>query len=506
MRIDNSLKNMIIAVISNLLTIIIGIVSRAFFIKFLGNEYLGINSLFSNIISMLAIAELGIGSTIIFYLYKPLAEDDLDTIKSLMRFYKKSYQLIGTIILIVGLMVFPFLKYVVDFDAFVVPINLLLVYLLFLIDAVLSYFLSYKRSILYADQKNYVIVAIHLIYTILLNLVQLVIMFATQNYYLYLLIKLVFRIIENLLINYYVDKKYNYLSSYANKLDKKIESEIFKKVKALILHKIGGFIVLGTDNIIISKYLGIVVVGLYSNYCLIIDSVYSLFNQALTSITASVGNLLVSEKGDKQFYIFKKIRFMNFWIATFSGVCIYIIINSFVTIWIGKRYLLNQFVVFVLVLNLYQKLMRCTYMNFKEAAGICLEDRFVPIIESVLNILFSIVLVKTLGLAGVFIGTFISSFALWCYSFPKFVYKKLFNRSYFDYGIETFGYLILFISVLLVTSYCANIFVLNDIYLDFIKNVILSVVLPNVVLVVVFRKDENFQYFIQLIKEKILKR
>ena len=331
-------------------------------------------------------------------------------------------------------------------------------------------------------------------------------LFYTKNYYLYLIVKIIVRIIENLIITYIVNKEYSYLKEDAKKLYPTIEKDIIKKVKALFFHKIGGFVVLGTDNIIISKFLGLVSVGLYSNYYMIINAVQTLFSQALVALTPSVGNLLVKENKNKTFEVFKKIRFMNFWIATFTSVCILNMMQQFITIWIGEEYLLDDIVLIVLVFNLFQKLMRSTYQTFKEAAGIYYEDRFVPLLESLINIIVSIIGVKLIGLAGVFIGTIISGFVLWFYSYPKYVYKKLFDRSYKDYLKETLGYIILFIVISYLTYYINNIYLVNNIYFEFVKNILIAIIVPNILMLLVFIKNDNFKYYIQLIKTKFTKK
>lgn len=506
MRKKNSIKNMIGSISSNIVTIIVGLIAQALFIKILGIEYLGLNGLFSNIISMLGIVELGIGNAIIYNMYKPIAEKNVEKIKSLMEFYKKSYHLIAFLVLIIGLILVPFLRFIVDFNSVTVSINVYSVYFLFLIDIICSYFLSYKRSILYANQKNYLINYVHIGYTIVMNALQLIILFITKNYYLYLVIKIIMRIIENLIITKIANQLYSYLNDQNIKpLDKETEKDIFKKIKALFFHKIGGFIVLGTDNIIISKYLGLVTVGLYSNYYMIINAVQTIFSQVIQSTTASIGNLLVTESKEKQYEVFTKMRFLNFWLSCFSSIAVLVIIQSFITIWIGKEYLLSMYVLIILVINLYQKLMRSTYSSFKEAAGIYYEDRFVPLFESIINIIVSILLVKLIGLPGVFIGTIISGLALWCYSYPKFIYKKLFNRSYWDYAKETIGYIVLFLIISLITYSISNLIVIDHIYLQFLCNVSISLIVPNLILLIIFYKNNNFQYYFKFFKKGLSK-
>lgn len=497
----SSFKNMITAVSSNVLTIIVGLVAQAVFIKILGSEYLGLNGLFSNVISMLGIVELGMGSAIIYNMYKPIAENDHEKIKSLMQFYKKSYRIITLIISIIGIMIIPFIKYIVDIESVTVGINVYLVYILFLLETICSYILSYKRSMLYADQKEYITNIIHMGYTILVNTMQLTFLYFTHDYYLYLIIKVMMHLVENIVISSYVNRRYSYLlDNNVTKLDSKTEKDIFQKIRALFFHKIGTFIVSGTDNIIISKYLGLVTVGLYSNYYMIINAVQTVINHIIQATRASVGNLLVTESKTKQFDIFNKIRFVNFWISCFSSICIFVIMDSFITIWIGYKFVLPTKVLLVLVINFFIVSSRSTYGAFKEAAGIFYEDRFVPIIESLLNIVLSIIFVKKFGLMGVFMGTIGSGLVLWCYSYPKYVYNKLFGRKISDYMKETIYYFIIFILIAGFTYSLAILISFDNVYLQFISNVLIALIVPNVIMLLLFSKDENFKYFINMLK------
>ena len=496
----SSFKNMITAVSSNVLTIIVGLVAQAVFIKILGSEYLGLNGLFSNVISMLGIVELGMGSAIIYNMYKPIAEEDHEKIKSLMQFYKKSYRIITLIISIIGIMIIPFIKYIVDIESVTVGINVYLVYILFLLETICSYILSYKRSMLYANQKEYITNIIHMGYTILVNTMQLTFLYFTHDYYLYLIIKVMMRLVENIVISSYVNRRYSYLlDNNVTKLDRKTEKDIFQKIRALFFHKIGTFIVSGTDNIIISKYLGLVTVGLYSNYYMIINAVQTVINHIIQATRASVGNLLVTESKTKQFDIFN-IRFVNFWISCFSSICIFVIMDSFITIWIGYKFVLPTKVLLVLVINFFIVSSRSTYGAFKEAAGIFYEDRFVPIIESLLNIVLSIIFVKKFGLMGVFMGTIGSGLVLWCYSYPKYVYNKLFGRKISDYMKETIYYFIIFILIAGFTYSLAILISFDNVYLQFISNVLIALIVPNVIMLLLFSKDENFKYFINMLK------
>ena len=243
-------------------------------------------------------------------------------------------------------------------------------------------------------------------------------------------------------------------------------------------------------------------VGLYSNYYLIISSVTNLFGQAISAITPSIGHLLVLSDKKKNYEVFCRIRFANFWIATFSVTSILVLIQIFVQLWLGSEYVLPSVVIYVLVFNYFQKMMRNSYSAFKDAAGIFYEDRYVPILEAVLNIIFSIILVQLVGLCGVFIGTIISGLVLWCYSYPKLVYNKLFNRNYKKYIIETVKYILLFIMISVFTyilSLSINTMI-TSVLEKFFINMLICMVVPNSIIYFFFRKNDVFKYFANTFK------
>ena len=211
--------------------------------------------------------------------------------------------------------------------------------------------------------------------------------------------------------------------------------------------------------------------------------------------------MLVTETKEKNFEVFKRIRFLNFWIATFSSIALLVVMDSFIKVWIGSAYLLTTCVLVVLVLNYYLKSMRSCHMIFKEAAGIYYEDRFIPLLESILNIVASLILLKYFGLAGVFMGTIISSIALYCISYPKYVYKKLFNRSYLDYTKETIGYLSLFLGLAFLTFKLSRLIIISNAFLSLVINCVIAVIIPNIILLILFWKTNNFKYYLELLKE-----
>ena len=500
MRTDKSIKNAVVAIISNVILIIIGFISQAIFKNTLGQDYLGLNGLFTSIVSMLGIVELGLGTALIYHLYKPVAENDINKITALMRFYKISYRIIALTIIMAGLLLMPFLHFFVDTD---LNINIYYIFGLFVVESAFSYLLSYKRSILYANQENYIVNVIHIMYVVSMNVTQILILLGTKNYVLYLWIKILFRIIENIVVTIVANKRYPYIKgSEKNKIDDEIRNDIILKVKGLIIHKIGSYLVLGTDNIIISKFLNLAIVGMYTSYTMITAGIKNLFSQVFYSITASVGNLLVMDK-DKAYDIYKNMLFMNFWLSGFCSISFYIISEPFVTLWLGKKFVLSQFAVVVLMINLYLDTYGYTIGAFKSAAGIFHEDRWIPFIQSIINIVVSIVLAQIWGLAGVITGTIVSQMILFFYSYPVFVYKKLFNKRIGVFYKETLKYFVVFLLVFLASFGISKMIMTDVIIWRLIINIFTCIVVPNVLLYWFFRKTSEFTYFITIIKSRM---
>ena len=505
MRSSNSIKNAIVAIGMNLIVMLVGFIAQKIFIVTLGNEYLGLNGLFSNILSMLSIVELGFGNAIIYHLYKPVADNDERKIAILISFYKRVYSIIAIIIFILGLAIMPFLTYIVGEVSIEGSIHFL--FLLALLDIVASYLLTYKRSTLYANQKNYIINIIHILYTISMNVCEIVLLLLFKNYVLYLIIKILFRILENIIINIIVNKMYPFLKKKTNEtLDNETKDDIYTKVKGLLFHQIGSSLVLSTDNIIISKFLGVVTVGLYSNYNMIISAITNLLGQVFTSITSVVGNLLIEKNKEKSYKIYNSMLFINSWLYCFCGACLLCLMQPFITLWIGQDYLLSYGVLIALVVNFYIQGMRKTSNTFKEAAGIFYEDRFVPLIESAINIIASIILVKILGLIGVFIGTILSSLILFLYSYPIFVYKRLFNKKYSDFIKNHLKYLIISIFTVVITALVINQINISNLFITLLVNAIICCIVPNLIYILLFFRTEEFKYYLNLLKQLLCKK
>lgn len=497
-RTNNSIKNTKYAIIGQGVGITLNFISRSVFISVLGTEYLGLNGLFSNILSMLSLAELGIGTAITYSLYEPLAKNDLFKIKALMNLFKNAYRLISIFIFIVGLLLIPFLDYFVE-DGYHLNENIILIYLLFLINSSISYLLSYKRTLIIADQKKYLDTINRYTVLTILTLCQIGSLIITKNYLLFLIIQILFSIFENISISIIVNRIYPYIRTKEKVfLDERVKKEIQKNTVAMMAHKIGGILVNGTDNLIISKYLGLFAVGIYSNYLLIFNALNSLISQIFSSITASVGNLNATSDEKKSYEVFEIIYFMNFWIFSICSVCLMAVLNPFISIWIGEQYLLNKFTILILILNFYINGMRNSVNVFKNTYGLFWNDRYKSLIEAALNIIFSIILIQHYGITGVFIGTLISALLTNLWIEPYILFKYGFKLSPIKYFKKYLAYILITFLMAVIINWSVSMIIIDSIIILIFISLFIFIIV-NILFFIIFWNDKKLKLLITLI-------
>lgn len=499
-RTENSIINSAMSIVTQVLTVVLNFAVKTVFIKMLNDEYLGVNGLFTNIITMLSLADLGIGIAIPYSLYKPLAKKDEHKINVLMNFYKKVYTIIGIAVLLIGLSLTPFLGLIIKDIPKNVP-HLSLIYILFVIHSASSYFFVYKKFLIDSDQKGYITSRIIFTFSTLLSIIQIILLVTTKNYILFLLSSIILVIIQNIYISSKANKLYPFIK---NKIDEKLEKEdmegIKKNVSSLFIYKVGTVIMNGTDNIIISKFIGLIIVGFYSNYVLIINSITTVLNQIFNAITSSIGNLVVTTNKKRSKEVYDNLNFANFWLYALFGVCIIVLINPFINIWIGKKYVMGFSIVFLLVLNFYVLGMQSVTNSFRNAYGLFWIAKYRPIIMVIINIVISVVLVQFIGIEGVLIGTLISRLVTTAWLDPYIVHKYGFEISPKSYYIDYLKYLVIFIAISTILNYFVSMIAINNIFI-LILIAILVVISVNVILVLLFFKTSEFNYFYDKIKK-----
>lgn len=502
-RTSNSIRNLKYAVIGQAIGLIISFISRLVFVKTLGAEYLGVSGLFTNILSMLSLAELGFGTAIIYSMYKPIAENDESKVKALMHLYKRAYISIGMLIFLLGTAITPFLNNFIKEMPDIPYIHL--IYILFVGNTALSYFFSYKRSLITANQKKYIATFYRYFFYTLLNICQIITLVLTQNFILFLVLQIISTLLENIFVSRHANKLYPFLKEKNIERLSKVENDkIVKNVKAMLSHRIGGVVVNGTDNILISKYIGIISVGIYSNYFLIISALNIVFGLVFDAVSASVGNLGATEKKEHRRFIFDCLNFVGFWIFSLASVCLLILFNPFIEIWLGEQYLFSFAIVILLVVNFYLKGMRKSVLTFRDALGLFWYDRHKPIFEAAINLIFSIILVKHIGIAGVFLGTTISTLTTSFWVEAYVLFKYAFDSPVLPYFKKYISYTLLTLIVSILSLFISNLIPYDGIIGLFFKLVI-TLLIVNMSYLLLYWNTSEFQYIYKIVKQKIFK-
>ena len=501
MRTENSIRNLIAAFAGQIFGMIISFISRMIFVKILGSEFLGIDGLFTNILTILSLAELGVGSAMTFSLYKPIAENNIEKIKSLMHTYKITYRIIGCVVIILGICILPFYKNLID----KVPNidNLNIIFLLFVLNTAISYFYSYKKSLIVCDQKKYITTIVKYTCYFILNIIQIIILLTTRNYVLFLICQIVFTFIENVINSVKANEIYPYLKDKdIKKLDPAEKSEIKKNVYAMVFHKVGTVIVNSTDNIIISKYIGLVQVGLYSNYYMVTNALILITNQFFDAIVASVGNLGTTKDVKKLKEIFNNTFLLNYWIFALLATTMAVVFNDFITIWVGNHYVFDIYVVYAIIVAFFLRGIRKSCITFRDALGIFWYDRYKPVFECIINLVVSIVLAQKIGALGVFIGTVVSTVTTSLWVEPFVLYKYGFKQNVFDYFKRMFIYFFTGIISFIIMNYICSF--INDIsIISLLLKLIVCVGIFNIIFIICFFKTKEFKFYLDLIKKLI---
>ena len=503
-RVNNSIKNIKFALIGQIAGIAISFISRKVFVTILSSEYLGLNGLFSNILSVLSLAELGIGSAIIYSMYKPLAEKDNAKICALMAIYKKAYTYIGIFIAVTGISLTPFLNFFIK-DIPDIP-NIDTIYILFVANAAISYFYTYKRSLIIADQKRYITTVYRYGFYFILNIVQIIFLIITKNFLVYLGLQVLCTLLDNIFVSKKADELYPFLKENKNyKLDKKEKKNILRNVTGTVCNKIGGVVVSGTDNLLISKLVGIIEVGLYSNYYLISNALNTVYSLIFQSITASVGNLAATETNNRSEEIFNILNFFGFWIYGFSAICLVNLFNPFISIWLGDQYLFNIVIVIIISINFFITGMRRSVLIFHDAYGLYWYGKYKPLFEAVINLIASIILGIHFGVVGIFIGTTISTIATCFWVEPYILYKHGFKKSVVGYFIRYIIYLTVTLIAGVITFLLCNTVYYSGI-IGLLIRIIICAIAPNLIFILIFIRDASLKSIINIVKNRFIKR
>lgn len=499
MRFFNSLRNSGVAFVGQIVTNILGILIRWFFIHKLGQEYLGVNGVMESMLAILSMTELGIGTSVAFALYKPIDEGDERRIGSLMAFYRKTYHIIGIITAVIGPVLIPFMKFFTKEAANVE--GLTLIYLLFLFNTVISYFFSYKRTLISAYQQNYINSITEDLFAVLKYLLQAVALVCFGSYIGYILINIICAIGTNIVISVICDKKYPFIKKYKKEaLAPDDLAGLKKSIISLMYQRIGAKLVMGTDNLMIS-YAKLVLMGIYSNYAMVVSIVTRIVYNVLHSVVGSVGNLLIQKDSKLKYKVYKEFSFVTFCFFLFISMGFSACLERFIVIWAGKDWLLSSGVTFLVIMNFFLSGMRQTNVIIIEAAGLFNRMRLKAVLEVVVNLVVSFIflIVFKMGIYGVLLGTTVSMVGVCIWWELAIVFKH-------SLGVSPKKYIITHICYHLVAlTGCFGVyFIQKAIPIDGILGLILSglcaTALFAVVILIIYGKSPEFSAILKRFK------
>lgn len=495
-RIQKAGKNIIFGYISNLVILLVNFIQRTVFIYMLGRTLSGVNGVYTDVLSVLSLTELGIGTALNYSLYKPVAEHNIEKIKSYMRFYKKAYLTIAGVIAVLGISISPFLKYILKNPGSLTVGELTLYYYLFLFNTVISYFVTYKYSLVNAEQKNYIQTNITTLTKIATAAVQIAVLLLFRNFLFYLLAQSVVELLQKIFVTAYLNRLYPYLR---DKDVKKLTAEetqiVATKTKALICHKIGDVARLQTDKIIISSFVSVDTAAIVDNYVYIITYVGNFVNIIFDSVISGFGNVVATESKERQYLLFKVYRFFACWLFGFGAVGFFHLLTPFIGgVWLRDgSWTLPQVTVTLLVMDFYLKGGRTVLLNFKIASGLFEQDRFLPLIQGAVNLVVSIVLVIKIGVTGVYVGTLVSGIMANLIR-PGIIYRVCFGKSAGAYFRDSLKYIGVILAVGAVITPIRHAVMGEVTILSFALMVILITLFYNLVFLAVFHRTEEFSY------------
>ncbi|NBA11170.1 lipopolysaccharide biosynthesis protein [Weissella confusa] len=438
--------NSIVAAAAQILTILIQFVARTFFIKILGEQYLGLNGLFVNVLGVLNLAEMGIGSAITFSLYGPLAAGDKSQIAAIMNYLKKWYRYIAVAVILVGLLVTPFVPSLIADNHHFSNAQIMMYFVIALSGTISTYLLSYKRTLLIADQKGYVNSLNTLYFNLATQILQIVMLILTHSFLLYLTIQVVMNLMSNYMIAKKVDGAYEYLNDKTSRISSEVLYFFKKNMQGMISAKLGGVVVNGTDNLILSAFLGLSSVAKYANYALIMTGLTAVLTQAISAVSSSIGNLAANnESKTKEMAVFNNYFAITGVLSLGVAIGFAVFSPQFITMWVGEKYVLSKLTVFLIVFNFFVQALRQALIGYANSYGLYWQQRFKPIFEATVNLVVSIILVTLfkMGISGVVLGTITSNILVNFWWEPLVVFR---------YGLQQKmnRFLVLYATVLVV--------------------------------------------------------
>ena len=492
-RTKKSIANIIGSVCQQIITILLNFISRTVFIRTLGVAFLGINGLFTDILGLLSMADLGLNTAMTFSFYKPLAMQDKRQLAALTTFYKKVYNIIAIVVATVGILLTPFVRLIVNTDVNI-P-NLEIYYLFSVASVVISYLWVYRTSILTKKQKNYYISRIQIVVTFVRTIFQIVVLLAFKSYLAYLFLGVVFNFVPNFIASKKAVELYPFILNNEPISQEDVRS-IFYTLKSVVIFKLSSVLLNATDNTLISIIVGTLAVGYYSNYLMINNKLILLFSVFFTSLTASIGNLIVKENTGKRYEIFNCAQTVSFMFCGIIIPCYISLINDLITVWLGSEFCMSSEVVLVIALNLYMSCAMQPLWSYREATGLYTKTKWVMLIAAVENIILSIILGNIIGVAGILLASVISRITTYVWYEPILLFKIYFEKSSKSYFISL-GLNFLFVTLFGICLHMISSKLIVSTWLTLFFKALMIGIVTIVIVVLIYCRTDGFQLLLR---------
>lgn len=502
-RTTKSLKNIKVGLIVSALNVLFSFFTRTVFVKTLGEGALGLNGLFSEIIAVISLAELGVGMAIVYYLYKPIHDHDEKKINELMSLYKKNYNFIALTIFSIGVLLTLIVHFFIS-DLKYPLYYIRIVFFIFVLQTSSSYLFSYKASLLNADQKNFIVSLINCVVNIIFSILLILLLIFTHNFIAYLILKIFQSLASNIWISFYVDKHYTFLT-YNEKLSKDEQSAIFKNIKNIFIKRVSGVVTSSTDNILISTLVSTVQVGLYSNYLMIFKIVRLIRQQLTQGLAASIGDLTVNDSNQRKIIVLRNLTFVYFVFGNVVCSILSTVSSKFITFWIGSSYVMKNSIVYLAVLNLFIEVCCDPLWQFLEVSGLFNTDKNIAIIGSLTNLIVSILLGIPCGIIGIFIGT-VCTQVIQLILKTILIYKKNFQSSYIGYFLLWIKIFCCYILSSAVASFFVRYFIKGTGIFSILFAAICSFLFSIILVILFFYKNDEFKFIVNFIKKYLARK
>ena len=501
-RTSNVIKNSGASLLNKLVHMLVQFGMRTVFIYFLGNEYTGVSSLFTDILQVLSLMELGLDTSMIYSLYGPLARQDHQRISALMNFYRKAFTVIGFAVLGAGLLCVPFLQYIVK-GVPNIKEDIRGIFLMYVATSAFSYFLVYKTVLLRANQKSRIISNWTTIIYVTESIAEVILLLIFRAFYAYLIVHLLATVLRNIILSRKTDKLYpDYVGKTEERLPREDRKALFRDLACLTVYSTAGVVIHSTDSIFISSFVGTVQVTIIGNHTLIINSIRHIVSQIVNTTKPSIGNLAAKSDTEKQETVFYRMFFISFWVSCFTCTGLFVLLNPFVgDIWFNPSYKVSMVIIAVMVANYFIPVMGFPVESFRTANGLFVQGWMRPAIMAALNLVLDYFLGRAWGIFGIFIATTISRLATQTWYDPWLVHKKVFRKS----PAQFFAKYGLYAAITAVSCFAVyelgNLISVSNRWIGFGTKLILVCLIPNLLVIALFRKTAEFEYTRNLMKK-----